>query len=78
MFCHVPHTRRAAREFWETLETNYTTRSRGLEDQHLNVKPLGGVSGNTEEFQFFMSQRRKNSMRSKVVDKKCCVRIGYS
>ena len=70
MFCHVPHTCRAAHEFWETLGTNYITSSRGLEDQHLNVKPLGGVLGSAEELQFFISQQRKNSMRSKVVNKK--------
>ena len=32
---------------------------------------LGGVlGGGSEELQFFMSQRRKNSARGKVIDKK--------
>ena len=34
------------------------------------VKPLGGVSGGSEELQFFMSQCRKNSARGKVIEKK--------
>ena len=41
------------------------------------MKLLGGVSGGSEELQFFMSQRRKNSARGKVIDKKWFIRIGH-
>ena len=36
----------------------------------LLVKLLGGASGGSEVLRFFMSQHRKNSARSKVIDKK--------
>ena len=50
--------------------TDDVTSSVGLEEQHLNGKPLGGISGGSKELRFFMSQHRKNSARGKVVDKK--------
>ena len=34
------------------------------------VKPLGVVSGDSEELWFFMSQCRKNSLRGKAICKK--------
>ena len=34
------------------------------------VKLLGVISGDSQGFQFFMYQHRKNSVRGKVVDKK--------
>ena len=36
------------------------------------MKPLGGVSGDSEELFSFMSQHRKNSARDKVIDVCVC------
>lgn len=33
------------------------------------LSPLDGISGASEELWFFMSQHRKNSVRSKVIEK---------
>ena len=42
----------------------------------VHMKPLGGVLGASEELWFLKSQRRKNSVRGKVIDKKWFIRMG--
>lgn len=42
------------------------------------MKPLGGAfGGGSEELQFLVSQRRENSVRGEVIDKKRFIRRGH-
>ena len=44
--------------------------------QDVVLKLLGGISGGSKDFWFFMSQHRKNSTRGKVIDKKWFIGVG--